>query len=170
MADLFLQKTTKFCKAIILQLENKYFKKKKIKEKNWVTFRGSCFPLTVLLLFSCTVVSLCDSMCCSTPGLPVLHHLPELAETHVYSDPSSHLSLCHPLLLLLSIFPSIRVFSSELTLHIRWPKNWSFSFSISPSNEYSELISFRKSRLLGEISITSDMQMTSPLWQKVRRN
>ena len=57
--------------------------------------------------------------------------------------PSDHLILYHPLLLLLSIFPSIRVFSNELALHIRWPKYWSFSFSISPSNEYSGLISFR---------------------------
>ena len=57
--------------------------------------------------------------------------------------PSSHLVLCHPLLLLPSIFPSIRVFSNESVLHIRWPKYWSFSFSISPSNEYSGLISFR---------------------------
>ena len=57
--------------------------------------------------------------------------------------PSSHLSLCCPLLLLPSIFPSIRVFSSESILRIRWPKYWSFSFSISPSNEYSGLISFR---------------------------
>ena len=57
--------------------------------------------------------------------------------------PSSHLVLCHPLLLLRSIFPSIRVFSNESALCIRWPKYWSFSFSISPSNEYSGLISFR---------------------------
>ena len=57
--------------------------------------------------------------------------------------PSNHLILCHPLLLLPSIFPSIRVFSNESVLHIRWPKYWSFSFSISPSNEYSGLISFR---------------------------
>ena len=56
---------------------------------------------------------------------------------------SNHLILCHPLLLLPSIFPSIRVFSKESTLRIRWPKYWSFSFSISPSNEYSGLISFR---------------------------
>ena len=56
--------------------------------------------------------------------------------------PSNHLILCHPLLLLPSIFPSIRVFSSESVLHIRWPKNWSFSFSLSPSSEYSGLISF----------------------------
>ena len=57
--------------------------------------------------------------------------------------PSNHLILCRPLLLLPSIFPSIRVFSSESVLHIRWPKYWRFSFSISPSNEYSGLISFR---------------------------
>ena len=57
--------------------------------------------------------------------------------------PSSHLILCHPLLLLPSISPSIRVFSNESTLHMRWPKYWSFNFSISPSNEYSGLISFR---------------------------
>ena len=57
--------------------------------------------------------------------------------------PSNHIILCHPLLFLPSIFPSIRVFSNESVLHIRWPKYWSFSFSISPSNEYSGLISFR---------------------------
>ena len=57
--------------------------------------------------------------------------------------PSNHLTLCHPLLLLPSIFPSISIFSNEAALHIRWPKYWSFSFSISPSNEYSGLISFR---------------------------
>ena len=57
--------------------------------------------------------------------------------------PSNHLILCHPLLLLPSIFPSLRVFSNESVFHIRWPKYWSFSFSISPSNEHSGLISFR---------------------------
>ena len=57
--------------------------------------------------------------------------------------PSNHLILCHPLVFLSSIFPSLRVFINELALHIRWPKHWSFSFSISPSNEYSGLISFR---------------------------
>ena len=57
--------------------------------------------------------------------------------------PSNHLILCHPLLLLPSIFPSIRVFSNESALHIRWPKYWSFSFNISPSNEHPGLISFR---------------------------
>ena len=60
---------------------------------------------------------------------------------------SNHLILCCPLLLLPSIFPNIRVFSSESTLHIKWPKYWSFSFSISPSNEYSGMISFRISKL-----------------------
>ena len=57
--------------------------------------------------------------------------------------PSNHLILCHPLLFLPSIFPSIRVVSNELVLHVRWPKDWSFSFSISPSNEYLGIISFR---------------------------
>ena len=57
--------------------------------------------------------------------------------------PSNHLILCHPLVLLPSIFPSIRIFSKESVLHIRWSKNWSFSFNISPSNEYSGLVSFR---------------------------
>ena len=61
--------------------------------------------------------------------------------------PSNHLILCHPLLLLPSIFPSIRVFSNESTLHIRWPKYWSFNFNISPSNEHPGLISFRMDRL-----------------------
>ena len=84
-------------------------------------------------------------MDCSTPGFPVHHQLLELAQTHVHrvSDaiqPSHPLSSPSPLP---SIFPSIRVFSNESVLNIRWPKYWSFSFSISPSNEYSGLISFR---------------------------
>ena len=80
----------------------------------------------------------------SMPGLPV-QHLSELAQAHAIKSvmPSSHLILCRSLLLLPSIFPSIRVFSNELPLHIRWPEYWSFSFSISPSNEYSGLLSFR---------------------------
>ena len=81
----------------------------------------------------------------SMPGLPVHHQLPEFTQTHVHLSvmPSSHLILCRPLLLLPLIPPSIRVFSNESTLHMRWPKYWSFSFSISPSNEYPGLISFR---------------------------
>ena len=81
----------------------------------------------------------------STLGFPVHHQLTELTQTHVrrVSMPSNHLILCCTLLLLPSIFSSIRDFSNESVLCRRWPKRWSFSFSISPSNEYSELISFR---------------------------
>ena len=84
-------------------------------------------------------------MNCSTPGLPVHHQLLELTQTHVHQSvmPSSHLILCHPLLLLPPIPPSIRVFLNESVLHIRWPKYWRFSFSIRPSNEHPGLISFR---------------------------
>ena len=82
-------------------------------------------------------------MDCSMLGFPLHYQLLELAQTHVHLVmPSNRLILCHPLLLP-SIFPSTRVFSNESVLHIRWPKYWNFSFSISPSNEYSGLISFR---------------------------
>ena len=81
-------------------------------------------------------------MNCSTLGLLIHHQLPEFTKTHVLVMPSSHLILCHPLLLLPPIPPSIRVFSSESALRIRWPKYWSFSFSISPFNEHPGLISF----------------------------
>ena len=84
-------------------------------------------------------------MDCSTRGSSVLHYLPEFDQIHVTESVmlSNHLILCGPLLLLPSIFPSIRDFSNESVLRIRWPKYWSFSLSINPSNEYSELISFR---------------------------
>ena len=84
-------------------------------------------------------------MDCSTPGLLVYHQLPEFTQTHVIESvmPSNHLIFCCHLLLPPSIFPSIRVFSNESVLRIRWPKCWSFSYSISPSNEYSGLIFFR---------------------------
>ena len=85
-------------------------------------------------------LTLCNPVDCSTPGLPVLRYLPESIESVMLSN---HLILCCPLLLLPSVFPTVGVFSSESALHIRWPKYWSFSFSISPSNEYSGLISFR---------------------------
>ena len=98
--------------------------------------------------------ALCDPMDCNTPGFPVLHQLPKLAHTHVHEvsdaiQPShllllfNHLIFCCPLLLLPSIFPSIRIFSNESVLRIRWPKYWSFNFNISPSNEHPRLISFR---------------------------
>ena len=95
--------------------------------------------------------SLCRVQLFATPWTAA--HQAHLSITNSWSSPklmcielvmpSSHLILCHPLLLLPSIFPSIRVFSDESALHIRWPKYWSFSFNISPSNEHPGLISFR---------------------------
>ena len=84
-------------------------------------------------------------MDCSTLGFPVHHQLLEPTQTHVHQVvmPSNYIILCHPVFLMPSIFPSIRVFSNESTLHMRWPKYWSFSFNISASSEYSGLISFR---------------------------
>ena len=98
------------------------------------------------VLFSSVTQScptLCDPMDCSMPGLPVHHHSQNLLKLMSIESvmPSSYVILCHPLLLLPSIFPSIRVFSKESVLRIRWPKYW--SFGISPSNEYSGLNSFR---------------------------
>ena len=90
-------------------------------------------------------LTLCNPMNCSMPGFSVLHHLPEFAQNHESIEsvmPSNHLTLCHPLLLP-SVLSCIRVFSNESVLRIRWPKYWSFSFSISPSCEYSGLIFFR---------------------------
>ena len=106
------------------------------------------FSLTLFINFSSVAHScptLCDPMDCSMPGFPVHHNLLELAQTHIYRSvmPSNHLILCYPLILLPSIFPKIRVFSNESVLRIRWLKYWSFSLSISPSTEYSGLISFR---------------------------
>ena len=102
----------------------------------------------LLQLYHCSVhksfPTLCDPMDCSTPGIPVLHYLLQFAQTHVIElmMSSNHLILCCPLLLP-SIFSSIKVFTSESVLRIRWPEYWSFRFSISLSNEYSGLISFR---------------------------
>ena len=105
-------------------------------------------PLTVSVQFS-SVAQSCltpyDPINSSMPGLPVHHQLPEFTQAHVHRSviPSSHIILCPPLLLLPSILPSIKVFSNESTLCMRWPKCWSFSFSISPANEHPELVSFR---------------------------
>ena len=87
---------------------------------------------------SLSCVWLCDSIDSSTPGSPVHHQLQSLLKLMFIESvmPSNHLRLCHPIVLLPSIFPSIRDFSSESALLIRWPRCWSFSFSISPSNEY----------------------------------
>ena len=92
-------------------------------------------------------LTLCDPMDCSMPGFPVLHYLPELTQTHVHRvgdaiQPSHPLSSPSPPVPP-SIFPSLRIFSNESVLHIRWPKYWSFSLNISPSNKYPGLISFR---------------------------
>ena len=108
--------------------------------------------------------TLCNPMLCRTHGFPVVHYFPEFTQTHVHGvgAASNHLILCLPLLLLPSIFPSIRVFSNESVLCIRWSKDWSFRVSISPSKEHSGLISFRA----GLISLLSrDSQESSPAAQ-----
>ena len=91
---------------------------------------------------SCPI--LCDPMDYSIPGFPAHHQLPEVAQIHVHrvGDAIQASHPLSPLLLLSSIFPSIRVSSNKLALHIRWPKYWTFNFSVSPSNKYSGLISF----------------------------
>ena len=87
----------------------------------------------------------CDSIDCGTLGFHVHHQLPELTQLMPIESvmPSNHLIFCRPFLLRPSIFPSIRDFSNESALCIKWPKYWSFSFNISPSNEHPGLISFR---------------------------
>ena len=119
---------------------------------------GKCLCIHSLLVLKsrenitfccCSVTQWCPTHCnakdCSVLGFPVLHHLLELAQTHIHCirdaiKPSCPLLSPYPPA---SIFPSIRIFSKESALCIRWPKYWSFSFSLSPSNEYSGLISFR---------------------------
>ena len=107
------------------------------------------------------------------PGLLVHHQLPELLKLMSTESvmPSNHLTLCHHLLLLPSTFPSIRVFSNESVRCIRWPKSWSFSFSINSSNEYSGLISFRMDWLnllavqgLLRVFSNNTVQKASILW------
>ena len=109
-----------------------------------------CVCVCVYIYSCCSVAQLCPIICdpmnCSVPDIPVLYHLLEFAPVLMSTEsvrPSNHLILCRSLLLLPSTFPSIRVFSNVLTLCIRWPKYWSFSFSISLSNEYTGLNSFR---------------------------
>ena len=119
---------------------------------NWCSLYGKqymlCCAKSLSVQFSSVAQScptLCDPMNRSMPGLAVHHQLPEFTRLMSIKSvmPSSHLILCHPLLLLPPIPPSIRVFSNESTLHMRWPKYWSFSFSIIPSKEHPGLISFR---------------------------
>ena len=120
-----------FLKQEVLLLYQKLF------HMLWFTFQFSSVAQ------SCA--TLCNWVDGSTPGLPVHHNSWSLLKLMSIESvmPSNHLILCHPLLLLPSIFPSIRVFSNESALHIRWPNYWSFSFNISPSNEHPGLISFR---------------------------
>ena len=111
-----------------------------------VLVKGHNTHISLVQFSRSVVLTLCNPMDCRTPGLLVHHQLPEFTQTHFHwvgdaIQPS--LPLSSPLLLLPSIFPSIRVFSSESVFLIRWPKYWNFSFNISPSNEYSGLISFR---------------------------
>ena len=103
------------------------------KKKKWLEGRNEAVQFSSVTQL-CPI--LCKPMTCTTPGFPVHHQLLELTQTHVHpvSDAINHLILCRPLLLLPSIFPSIRVFTNESALHIRWAEYWSFSFSISPSN------------------------------------
>ena len=108
--------------------------------------------------------TLCDPMNCSTLGLLVHHQLRDKLMSIESVMPSNHLILCHPLLLLPSIFPSIRVFANEPALRIRWPKYWSFSFNISPSNEHPGLISFRMD-WLDLLAVPRNSQESSPTSQ-----
>ena len=134
-----------------LKLHTKLLNKKILRVSQSLALIKGEFPSPLrtaqymVLQFSCSVVSLCDSMDCSTPGLPVIinsQNLPKLMFIESVMA-TNHLILCHRLLLLPPIFPSIRIFSYESALHIRWPKYWSFSFIISPSKEHPGLVSFR---------------------------
>ena len=106
---------------------------------------SNCNPSVQYTSVTQSCQTLCDPMDCRTSGLPVHHQFPEFTQTMSIElvMPSNYFILCRPLLLPPSLFSNIRVFSNESVLHIRWPKYWSFSFSISYSNEYSGLISFR---------------------------
>ena len=126
------------------------------------------YPLITSLCCCCCSVAqscltLCDPMDCSMPGFPVLHHLPELAQTHVHESlmTSNHLILCHPLLLLPSIFPSIRVFLMSWLL-ASGGQSIGASVSISPSSEYSGLISWLVFWLVWSPCSTRDSQESSP--------
>ena len=112
--------------------------------------------------------TLCSPMDCSTSGFPVHHQLLELAQIHVHRV-SDAIQPSYPLSspsLLPSIFPSIRVFSNELVLCIMWPKYWSFSFTISPSNEYSGLISFRMDGWISLLSKALSRVFSNTIVQK----
>ena len=135
-----------------MKIKHSVWIKAQISPWDAVRCQGPCsyvaLPFSSSVQFS-SVAQLCPTLCnlvnCSTPGLPVHHH--SRSSLKLWSInlvmPFSHLILYRPHLLLPSIFPSIRVFSNESGLHIRWPQYWGFSFRISPSNEHPGLISFR---------------------------
>ena len=122
-----------------------------------VKFRRQCLYWVQFSSVAQSCPTLCNPMNCSTPGLPVHHQLPEFTQTHSIESmmPSNHLILCRPLLLLPSTFPSIRVFSNESALPIRWPKYWSFSFNITLSSEHPGLISLQSKGLSKVFSNTT---------------
>ena len=132
-----------------------------------------CEISNVVFCCCCSVTKLCPALCnpmdCSMPGFPVLYYLPDFVLIHVHwvrddIQPSHPLS---PLPLLISIFPSIMVFSNEFNLHVKWTKYWTFSFSINPSNKYSRLMSFRIDTdwLVSSPCIPRDSQESSPASQ-----
>ena len=108
-------------------------------------FRSSIKLTALSFKHACSVAQSCPTLCdlidCSTPGFPILHYLLQFAQTHIHWVDYVIQTFCHSLLLLPTIFHSLRIFPNELHFHIRWPKYW--IFSISPSNEYLWLISFR---------------------------
>ena len=117
----------------------------------WKDTCTKVFTVALFITIQCVVLSPSHAQIFVTPwiaacqaslSLIIFQNLTKFKSTESVM-PSNHLTLCHPLLLLPSIFPNIRVFSNESPVHIRWPKFWSFSFSISPSKEYSGLISFK---------------------------
>ena len=115
------------------------FKESNINEcLNWTELNS-----ILLYVVAQSCLTLCNPMDCSKPGFPVPEHLLEFAQVPVHAWVMPSVTLWHPLLLLPSIFPSIRDFSNDLVVCIRWPKYWSFSFSMSPFNEYSGLISYK---------------------------
>ena len=137
------------CLIFISLLQSTFLQNNFVLQTTFVATK--CLPINCCFLtnYCCSVakscLTLCDPMDGNISGSPVLHYPWSLLKLIAIESvmPSNHLLLCCPLLLLSSIFPGIRVFSNEAVLRIRWPKYWSFSFSISPSSEYSGLISFR---------------------------
>ena len=133
----------------MVQLSRLVIKFSKLSSSNYFRTISRCCILLVVCCYCFFVAEPCPTLCNpmgrSTAGFPILHCLPESAQIHVIESmlPSNHLTLCGPPLLFPSVFPSIRVFSSESAFCIRWPEYWSFSFSISPFNVYSGLISFK---------------------------